>query len=1122
MASYVVGINLVCDPPPGESVGLVAGKHLIVKRGSRDHAITGIDVVTTPTENTLDFGNGVNVCISVNRGMPPVLDVSLGRDAPGDEWTNVLDTLHPLWVLSDINVAESVEPLCEQILPQSDKSMNVHSVVLDRLSSIVTKESLSNVDLEFLRTEALVYLGSILSSSSQTPSNVKDSVALFKKFIDVCVKLLKLYAEPEVEVYIILYRIFNGDRKFKIFYTIHGISKSEIATIEEKYVSEDGNASHNERHSKHLIELVEYFGIQGGFTCIYDRMSGSAKDSEFPFPTIRQICNLLDVLRPIATLLEPRFAELYVEKLCQLIKQHINAMNDEHMKELDKSTSQELVKAVDRLLTRAVGDTSETAAITETLDLNLSLKMLSCPYLSQRIAGLSRILDVLDMISNRSIRQAKPGIAMKVFGFNLNLGGDSEMSVSQSAALPRTKFLTEPLFATWLASHNSVESLLQQDAHPELLRRLPKLLRFMTRQGILKDKHFELLWECAKGKHETTVRAVYDVVSQLAADMTVEMVTVVYNHIKAIPFGNYTYFVMEFVVAFCTTANLNPNVSKLKKRKWYGLTIFWQFIQDDLAACPDLYKLAYNALHKQLSHPNASLTRVEYVEMCIDNLTKSYSVPQSLQLAIELLLLETRPKKLTKLIEKLLKDFDILKLWLSDFHAYMSQARDYQLNSGLLNGDDMCFNGFFDHGNHVSIRLEFLKVVLSNCELVIDRDIAEGLFDLLVLSPVSSNDQSRYFKWICQARTCDSSNYSMLSVESTDYIFKEILCIKVHPELACPEAYHCFETYFRHENQELQRIHNAFQDPVLVVRAWPLLGVAALWGYATASKPVESLQSARRFLIRLHLSLDPSIDARIHWRSFVETCIFNIKNASDAVALATLDMLLDFVDSCEYGRVKSEVEPTDTILSDIDFSVTFQTRRWDHGRRTLTSKQLRSGDQVSSIRERVASSLGVAENYLRIDFKGKHLVVSNDSLTLGELGVVSNDVFNILVLKTPEAADAMEWDELNAYPSTILAHDDDNFSVLSSALRRGGTIGEKVWVLLTRLPTNTTIQTSIAMLSESPDWEMLFDSSSLPNLLYSLLILERLIMFDGDVSGSIDDARLAQVFSYCTGFLEKG
>ena len=67
----------------------------------------------------------------------------------------------------------------------------------------------------------------------------------------------------------------------------------------------------------------------------------------------------------------------------------------------------------------------------------------------------------------------------------------------------------------WIKKEKLIEYLLSDSSHGELIKRASQILKFMGEQNALDDEILNLLWKCQEGKHEETVRIVFESIINL-------------------------------------------------------------------------------------------------------------------------------------------------------------------------------------------------------------------------------------------------------------------------------------------------------------------------------------------------------------------------------------------------------------------------------------------------------------------------------------------------------------------------------------------------------------------------------------------------------------------------------
>jgi len=92
---------------------------------------------------------------------------------------------------------------------------------------------------------------------------------------------------------------------------------------------------------------------------------------------------------------------------------------------------------------------------------------------------------------------------------------------------------------TWITEKRVLEYVLDEAFHPELVKRLIFVLKFLANQGGLTNNHLDLLWKCGVDAHEENVRAVYETITDLSTEVSVEINDYIFSKIITIPISAY-------------------------------------------------------------------------------------------------------------------------------------------------------------------------------------------------------------------------------------------------------------------------------------------------------------------------------------------------------------------------------------------------------------------------------------------------------------------------------------------------------------------------------------------------------------------------------------------------------
>lgn len=200
-----------------------------------------------------------------------------------------------------------------------------------------------------------------------------------------------------------------------------------------------------------------------------------------------------------------------------------------------------------------------------------------------------------------------------------------------------------------------VEFLVGDNFHIEIFKRSTPILTFLSNNNGLTTTHLENIWAAGEGKHEATVRAVFDVITELTRFLNNEGVEFFYGKLYDIPldkFDDITITLLQKMslnvqarVAQQTSytnilSNLGSKKPKLNinsKYEGFGVRLLFEAIQDKSLLGPKYITQAYNALLLLLKNDHFKMEREKYLAKSYDNLVSGTSMCQSLSLFITVL-----------------------------------------------------------------------------------------------------------------------------------------------------------------------------------------------------------------------------------------------------------------------------------------------------------------------------------------------------------------------------------------------------------------------------------------------------------------------------------------------------
>jgi ubiquitin carboxyl-terminal hydrolase 9/24 len=926
-----------------------------------------------------------------------------------------------------------------------------------------------------------------------------------------------------------------------------------------------------------LIRVINHFGEKGGFEALLDRLlyeddskeAKSNKDTskkQLKAPDLDAVNLILETVFDIYPFAEPKFYAKFIVKVRTAIMDRITALSNDELKKLNKDNIGNILRNLEVLSQ----DVKDSAKVLETFTLDLSLRLIECPFLAQRILGMIKVTEMLDLIEAKENLTGEPQSSKSLFSLdkiastvssfftiNLDFEPDPVEQVRQAERDRKknqrvSKYLTSKIFAAWLQKSQVVEKILSGGSHQELLRRCARLLRFLALKNSLTEDHLESLWDACTGQHEVVVRVVYEIICEIALVLPQQRLDSVYTRIRKIPLSNYSDFVVEFVASFSSAANmnvLNNKTNKSKAFKWYGVDIFWDLIQDKTGASRLLFSQAYQALVNELKKPQLSSQRQVFIKDCVDNVKKNVCVPQSLCLIQDLIKLyedkdidekkdpKAKAKSLGVLKDMLIgldKEYELLKIVFNSFVQYRDAALKSKSEEIKGNVEDVAIVAKFPHSKEIEDRLSFLEFVLSNTDLTLSKSMIDGLWDVLVARPVSPFDQLKWFNWLARTRDQSKKGYQALEEDTVNYIFADLLsnAQKLDPSSCSKEGFRCFEVFLRHINSVKKVIVNPFSRLHLEVAKFEIHGLSTLWRFVELNQNPEVVEAAKTLLITLHLRLEKKIDPKPIWKDFVNTVMERISSTVEAqkqkpdsqssnstLINNLIGVLKTFIDSVEKGLVADNSVFERKAIQDVDFKIHYDDgKKDDH---TLYSRVLWSDETVGDVRGKVAVTVGVERKLVRLSYKDRIQYPQDDDNMLSVIGLQSKDSMAVDILVEPDPpVERSNLNELQLYPKKLLSNEVKYFDLLFQLLSLGGSLGQTVWNLLQNIPTNEVLFNNIQTLSIGSDgnWNTLIDPTSNLKLLYSLRIVQTI----GVPHSKANEEERKQCSQWCHQFIEKG
>eukprot|EP00831_Metopus_contortus_P020770 TRINITY_DN19193_c0_g1_i1.p1 TRINITY_DN19193_c0_g1~~TRINITY_DN19193_c0_g1_i1.p1 ORF type:complete len:160 (-),score=53.81 TRINITY_DN19193_c0_g1_i1:156-635(-) len=84
-------------------------------------------------------------------------------------------------------------------------------------------------------------------------------------------------------------------------------------------------------------------------------------------------------------------------------------------------------------------------------------------------------------------------------------------------------WMNSDYMAKWLVENKVLDQVLNDNTHPELVRRTAPIFIFLSKKEVLTNEMLELLWKCQIDKHEDLVRVVYQTIQEITEFLPIDL-----------------------------------------------------------------------------------------------------------------------------------------------------------------------------------------------------------------------------------------------------------------------------------------------------------------------------------------------------------------------------------------------------------------------------------------------------------------------------------------------------------------------------------------------------------------------------------------------------------------------
>ena len=452
-------------------------------------------------------------------------------------------------------------------------------------------------------------------------------------------------------------------------------------------------------------------------------------------------------------------------------------------------------------------------------------------------------------------------------------------------------------------------------------------------------------------------------------------------------------------------------------------------------------------------------------------------------------------------------------------------------------------------------RLGFLSYIFTTNQDFLTKANLTLLYETFVINAVSEKESGQFFYWLSLFIT--SWSYSnILTNDFKIFIFKDLI-LKIEPFTFTTSAFECFEKFFIGLNKEHGLIKSYYYDENFEVLDIKLIAIENLWEIMLESQNDSVFSYASSLLIRIYRGMHVCEVAT--QEEFIKTCMSSISSSlsQDQIDLSInkisrcLTLLLKFIELFENPQTETSKDVIITIKNNFnsdknhEFSVILKsTSLWSHAREVISKEVnaktdllfLHRGQMIEPKEDKkTLEDLGIdgSAKIIISEDTEKEIVMMNidkpnedTSANLAHIKGIfetfDDDILKLALEKCNNQVDETVMyllDETNqerlraqltqqkapeikaqvSKISEILSNSQEYFSLFFNLLAlRNYKIEDNVWTLLHKLPVNKPLFDSIQGIDGSEDWNDLFDKTSLAKLLYSLQIVDKILLGEAE------------------------
>jgi ubiquitin C-terminal hydrolase len=274
--------------------------------------------------------------------------------------------------------------------------------------------------------------------------------------------------------------------------------------------------------SPYYVDVVNTFIENNGFLSLFNLLRGpiliNEKETDI---NISSALHLIIAMGKTSQVLSKSLLINQYDDYLTLSSKRLKLVTHIELRQLPIELLESSLTSIELFCNTYIGKSEEIKYIgiqAEILCLEMSLKLLSCPYLNKRLGGLKLLSDLIKKVNNFS---EYPLGFVKTVSFNSD---NIELISYRNLPISRNIKLND-IFARLVNTHVINDLFIGDQAHDSLIDRCNDILSSLAKHGYLVKELVDSMWEAAfVQRNQSSLKSLVDVISCMDPSMLLSLV----------------------------------------------------------------------------------------------------------------------------------------------------------------------------------------------------------------------------------------------------------------------------------------------------------------------------------------------------------------------------------------------------------------------------------------------------------------------------------------------------------------------------------------------------------------------------------------------------------------------